>query len=98
MITSSFNTPYDCDYNLHKSNSTYFADLDVARAHYVGSVIRTGLQRLNAGDEEGLPAEVRAVKGKYYVALGAIGCFTVEMLMTTVGVRDQLAQKRQTHT
>lgn len=75
MITSSFNTPYDCDYNLHKSNSTYFADLDVARAHYMGSVIRTGLQRLNAGDEEGLPAEVRAVKGKYYVALGAIGCF-----------------------
>ena len=75
MITSSFNTPYDCDYNLHKSNSTYFADLDVARAHYMGSVIRTGLQRLNAGDEEGLPTEVRAVKGKYYVALGAIGCF-----------------------
>lgn len=76
MITSSFNTPYDCDYNLHKSNSTYFADLDVARAHYVGSVIRTGLQRLNAGDEEGLPAEVKAVKkGKYYVALGAVGCF-----------------------
>ena len=31
-------------------------------------------------------------------SLGAIGCFTVEMLMTTVGVRDQLAQKRQTHT
>jgi len=75
MITSSWNSPYDCDYNFHKSNSTYFADLDVARAHYVGSVIRTGLQRLNAGDEEGLPAEVRAVKGKYYVALGAIGCF-----------------------
>lgn len=75
MITSSFNTPYDCDYNLHKSNSTYFADLDVSRAHYMGSVIRTGLQRLNAGDEEGLPAEVRATKGKYYVALGAIGCF-----------------------
>ena len=75
MITSSWNSPYDCDYNLHKSNSTYFADLDVARAHLVGNIIRTGLQRLNAGDEEGLPAEVRAVKGKYYVALGAIGCF-----------------------
>jgi hypothetical protein len=75
MITSSFNSPYDCDYNLHKSNSTYFSDLDVARAHYMGSVIRTGLQRLNAGDEEGLPAEVRSVKGSYAVALGAVGCF-----------------------
>jgi hypothetical protein len=31
-------------------------------------------------------------------SLGAIGCFTVEMLMTTVGVRDQLAPKRQAHT
>jgi hypothetical protein len=41
----------------------------------VGSVIRTGLQRLNAGDEEGLPANVRDAKGKFYVALGAIGCF-----------------------
>jgi len=28
-------------------------------------------------------------------SLGAIGCFTVEMLMTTVGVRNQLAPKRQ---
>jgi hypothetical protein len=75
MITSSWNSPGDCDYNGHKSNSTYFLDLDVARAHLVGNIIRTGLQRLNAGDEEGLPAEVRAVKGKYYVALGAVGCF-----------------------
>jgi hypothetical protein len=28
-------------------------------------------------------------------SLGAIGCFTVEMLMTTVGVRNQLAPRRQ---
>jgi hypothetical protein len=75
MITSSWNSIIDCDYNGHKSNSTYFSDFDVARAHLVGNIIRTGLQRLNAGDEEGLPAEVRAVKGKYYVALGAVGCF-----------------------
>jgi hypothetical protein len=75
MITSSRNSPYDCDYNLHKSNSTYFADLDVARAHYVGSIIRTSLTRLNSGDEEGLPTEARAAKGKYYVALGAVGCW-----------------------
>jgi hypothetical protein len=75
MITSSWNSLVEIDYNFHKSNSTYFSDLDVARAHLVGNIIRTGLQRLNAGDEEGLPAEVRAVKGKYYVALGAVGCF-----------------------
>jgi len=75
MITSSTNSPYDCDYNFHKSNSTYFADLDVARAHYMGSIIRTGLTRLNAGDEDGLPADAHAAKGSYYMALGAVGCF-----------------------
>nr|POF11532.1 uncharacterized protein CFP56_44370 [Quercus suber] len=75
MITSSYNTPYDTDYNLHKSNSTYFADLDIARAHYVGSLIRTGLARLNRGDEQGLPASAKQAKGEYYVALGGVSCF-----------------------
>lgn len=75
MITSSRNSLYDCDYNIHKSNSTYFADLDVARAHYVGSIIRTGLSRLNSGDEEGLPADARSAKGKYGIVLGAVGCW-----------------------
>lgn len=75
MVTQSYNTLYDTDYNLHKSNSTYFADLDVARAHYVGAIIRTGLARLNAGDQEGLPKSNIEAKGKYVVALGAVSCF-----------------------
>lgn len=75
LITSTRNTIYDCDYNFHKSNSTYFADLDVARAHTMGCIIRTGLARLNRGDEEGLPNETRAAKGKYIVALGGVSCF-----------------------
>ncbi|KAK6429415.1 hypothetical protein LTR95_014439 [Oleoguttula sp. CCFEE 5521] len=78
LITHTYSSPLDLDYNLHKSNSTYFADLDVARAHYVGSIIATGLRRLNAGDREGLPAEVqgaaRANPG-YGVALGGVGCW-----------------------
>ncbi|WPH04139.1 4HBT like protein [Acrodontium crateriforme] len=75
MITSSYNTLYDCDYNIHKSNSTYFADLDVARAHYVGCLVRTGLARLNRGDEEGLSTDTKKTPGKYFVALGAVSCF-----------------------
>lgn len=75
MITSSYNTLYDCDYNFHKSNSTYFADLDVARAHFVGALIRTGLARLNRGDEEGLPQDTKGAKGKYTIALGGVCCF-----------------------
>ena len=75
MITSSYNTLYDCDYNFHKSNSTYFADLDVARAHYMGCIIRTGLARLNKGDEQGLPKDTTSAKGKYVIALGGVSCF-----------------------
>ncbi|UJO14095.1 putative thioesterase atnL [Fulvia fulva] len=75
MITHSYNTPYDTDYNFHKSNSTYFADLDVSRAHYIGAVIKTGLARLNSGDQEGLPKSNIEAKGKYIVALGAVSCF-----------------------
>lgn len=75
MITSSRNTLYDCDYNLHKSNSTYFADLDVSRAHHVGCIVRMGLARLNRGDERGLSSETIAAPGQYFVALGAVSCF-----------------------
>lgn len=75
MITSSYNTLYDTDYNFHKSNSTYFADLDVARAHYVAALIRTGLARLNRGDQEGLPQDTRSAGGTYTVALGGVCCF-----------------------
>ena len=75
MITRSFNTLYDCDWNLHKSNSTYFQDLDVARSHLMGCIIRTGLARLNRGDEEGLPKAAAENKGVYTTALGAVSCF-----------------------
>lgn len=75
MITASRNTLYDCDYNGHKSNSTYFADLDVARAHHMGCIIRTGLARLNRGDQHGLSTDIQNTKGQYFVALGAVSCF-----------------------
>jgi hypothetical protein len=75
LITSSFNTLYDCDWNFHKSNSTYFQDLDVARAHLMGCIIKTGLARLNSGDEEGLPKTKAEYKGRYTLALGAVSCF-----------------------
>lgn len=75
MITSSYNTLYDCDYNFHKSNSTYLADLDVARANFVACLIRTGLARLNRGDEEGLPQDATKTKARYGLALGGVSCF-----------------------
>lgn len=47
----------------------------MARAHAIGALIRTGLARLNSGDEEGLPTSTIEVKGNYVVALGAVSCF-----------------------
>lgn len=41
----------------------------------MGMLIRTGLSRLNKGDEEGLSEEVKTMKGSYFVALGAVSCF-----------------------
>lgn len=74
LITSSYNSILDCDYNFHKSNSTYFADLDVARAHYVGCLLKTSLARLNRGDLTNLPDEAKSIKGTYIVALGGVAC------------------------
>ncbi|GAB7366438.1 hypothetical protein MBLNU230_g8235t1 [Neophaeotheca triangularis] len=84
IVTSSRNSLWDTDYNLHKSNSTYFADLDVSRAHAMGAIIRTGLQRLNSGDRVGLPAEAQQSgarpiplgqkEGSFVIALGGVAC------------------------
>ncbi|KAF8242172.1 hypothetical protein K440DRAFT_591227, partial [Wilcoxina mikolae CBS 423.85] len=35
LTTTSRASTYECDLNGHKSNSTYFADLDIARTHLV---------------------------------------------------------------
>lgn len=74
IITTSHNSLGDCDYNLHKSNSTYFSDLDVSRAAFVGVLLKKSLARLNGGDLTGLPEEAKSARGTYIVALGAVGC------------------------
>ncbi|MCJ1265836.1 hypothetical protein MMC22_005717 [Lobaria immixta] len=44
MVISSRPNLIDCDYNLHKSNSTYFADFDVGRVHLCVSLLGSGLR------------------------------------------------------
>jgi hypothetical protein len=41
----------------------------------MGVIIRTGLRRLNQGDEEGLPNDTTSAKGRYIIALGGVCCF-----------------------
>ena len=75
LVISGRNTLLDCDYNIHKSNSTYFTDLDIALGHAVGIVLRTGLERLNRDDQQGVPAELVKAPGQYNFALGGVSCF-----------------------
>lgn len=53
---------YECDYNMHKSNSTYFSDFDVARSHLVTWICRRGI------------AELRKEGNGCIVMLGGVHC------------------------
>ena len=58
----------DCDFNIHKSNSTYFADLDVARSQIVPLLCARGIAILRKRlVEEG-------DRGKFGIMLGAVHC------------------------
>ena len=60
LITKASWTPLlELDYNLHKSNSTYFSDLDVSRAQLVMCLLRTGIERLVKGEEASMAEETR---------------------------------------
>jgi len=54
----------ELDYNMHKSNSTYLTDLDIARGYHVYCLFRVGIKKYNTG------AERR--KGMFIPALGGV--------------------------
>lgn len=56
----------ECDYNLHKSNSTYFGDLDIARSHLVAHICRRGMVKVRD--------ELKADKGRLGLGLGGVHC------------------------
>jgi len=74
-ICQSHAALYDIDYNLHKSNSTYFADLDISRAHLAGHLLARGAQALGENAKTKLVWDPRnptePAKGSFAVMLGA---------------------------
>ncbi|WEW56702.1 hypothetical protein PRK78_002150 [Emydomyces testavorans] len=65
LVTTHRNPPIECDYNLHKSNSTFFSDLDINRAQLLIALFN-GMPRWSAtpgGEEKSLR-----------VALGGTSC------------------------
>ncbi|KAL2865406.1 uncharacterized protein BJX67DRAFT_373262 [Aspergillus lucknowensis] len=80
-MTITSRTPLlETDYNLHKSNSTYFTDLDVSRTALVTRIYSPGVGLLSkeldaelaaAARKEGKPIPARK---SIYVALGSVFC------------------------
>lgn len=77
LIISSRTSLWETDYNAHKSNSTYFSDLDIARMHLITCLMKTGLHR--AHFEEPTPENearygISAGGGRLGVFLGGVSC------------------------
>ncbi|GAM40092.1 hypothetical protein TCE0_034f12168 [Talaromyces pinophilus] len=72
LILSSGNALCELDYNGHKSNSTYFADLDIARAHLMCTLFSSGVDYArNARRRTGILGVSDDLIG---LALGAVSC------------------------
>jgi hypothetical protein len=62
---------------MHKSNSTYFSDLDVSRSHLVTHLLSQGMPRVAANARNKLvldPATGKPVPGSFGIGLGAVSC------------------------
>lgn len=75
-ISSTYTSLLETDYNLHKSNSTYFSDLDVSRSHCISHLLKPGMQAISANavtqcvrDKQG-----NIIKGGMGIGLGAVFC------------------------
>ena len=70
IITSSRCVALECDYNLHKSNSTYFSDLDITRAHLVTCLFGGGIAKAWRQPDDGNGSK----PGQFMIILGAVHC------------------------
>lgn len=77
-ITSSHTPLMESDYNLHKSNSTYFSDLDASRSHLVMYLMGPGVTVLGDNSKTKMVRmptdDSKAVPGTFGVGLGAVFC------------------------
>jgi hypothetical protein len=73
-ITQSRSPLLECDYNFHKSNSTYFTDLDVSRSHLVTALLRQSVRDLVLNPRLIVGPDGKPSKGSWAVMLGAVQC------------------------
>jgi len=67
LITRSHAPLLEIDYNMHKSNATYYSDLDVSRTHLLLALFQQGLASIRAADDG--PHASRPA-----IILGAVHC------------------------
>ncbi|USP80831.1 hypothetical protein yc1106_08105 [Curvularia clavata] len=78
VITSSRTTLLETDYNLHKSNSTYFSDMDISRSALFSAIMRNAIRKSPKASAAGA---TQGTKGTHMIALGGISClFKKEIL------------------
>ncbi|KAI0849674.1 hypothetical protein F5Y00DRAFT_269072 [Daldinia vernicosa] len=70
IITSSTAQLMEIDFNMHKSNSSYFADVDIARTHLVCTLFAKGIDQMRGGTA----AYTGSKKPVFGLALGAVSC------------------------
>lgn len=70
IITSSSADLAEMDFNLHKTNSSYFADADIARAHLMSTLFAPAIESMRGGSG----AYTGAGAPLFGLALGAVSC------------------------
>ncbi|PWY77397.1 hypothetical protein BO70DRAFT_430339 [Aspergillus heteromorphus CBS 117.55] len=78
-VLHTHNSPWETDYNFHKSNSTYFSDLDISRTALVTRVYTPGFTLVSAQLDKELPHATQEAGRenagkKVYIALGSTFC------------------------
>jgi hypothetical protein len=58
------------DYNMHKSNSTYFADMDMSRTHLFSAIIRRAIRKT----AQHFPSSSGNAGAAHMIALGGLAC------------------------
>ncbi|KAK8104173.1 uncharacterized protein PG998_011206 [Apiospora kogelbergensis] len=72
LITSSKAQLMEIDFNLHKTNSSYFSDLDIARGHLVCTLFSEAIAYMRGGTSAWASAQSK--KPMFGLALGATSC------------------------
>ncbi|KAL2678523.1 hypothetical protein Neosp_009270 [[Neocosmospora] mangrovei] len=77
MISTTYTSIFEIDYNLHKSNSSFFTDFDVSRSQLVSYLLRPAMTNLAHNTSSRFILDPRSgepMKGALGVVLGSVQC------------------------